>query len=254
MAFGSLLGTIRDDGQIPWDYDVDVIIPYSERYALIDALDRDLPKNMYYYCPETNEECRHYFMRVAPVGYRSDRLHLDVFYVIGAPASKDERYVFEAQLSHFFKLRYAKLVRISEYAKNAYRSKAKALYLKCKYLKYKNKWIKSQLESICGRYDPNSTAITIPVLGVKEYKHIYWETESLWDTMLCSTSKGVFRISRNYDKILTNIYGEYNKIYPLESRLNEIYKSYYLIKDNKKAGLNHSSKRYYMISNSLKNK
>lgn len=31
VAFGSLLGLIRDSEQIPWDYDVDVIVKYSER-------------------------------------------------------------------------------------------------------------------------------------------------------------------------------------------------------------------------------
>ena len=42
LAYGSLLGAIRDGGQITWDYDIDVFIPYEERGQLIEALNRDL--------------------------------------------------------------------------------------------------------------------------------------------------------------------------------------------------------------------
>ena len=34
VQYGSLLGLIRDGGQIPWDYDVDVVVPYSEKANL----------------------------------------------------------------------------------------------------------------------------------------------------------------------------------------------------------------------------
>lgn len=34
LAYGSLLGAVRDNGQIPWDYDIDIFVKYSDRKKL----------------------------------------------------------------------------------------------------------------------------------------------------------------------------------------------------------------------------
>ena len=69
LADGSLLGAIRDGGQIPWDYDVDVFVPYEEKDKLIESLRQELSDKYYFYCPEVNKKCRHFMMRVTPKGY-----------------------------------------------------------------------------------------------------------------------------------------------------------------------------------------
>ena len=51
-------------------------------------------------------------------------------------------------------------------------------------------------------------------------------TELLWDTMLYETEAGTFRITKNYEQILQIMYGDYQKIFPLESRLRELLASY----------------------------
>lgn len=244
LGFGSLLGAIRDEGQIPWDYDIDIIIPHEERYKLVDALNKDLDERFYFYSPETNKECRHYFMRVSPKGYRTDRLHVDVFYVIGAPENQEERYDFEKQMNKYFHLRFVKLVKIKEYAQNAYKAKIKAVLQKIKNINEPLEKVKDELVKICEKYDPNETGITIPVI-IPVYKHVCWRTDELWDTELYSTPKGTFRVSKNYDSILKEIYGDYTRIFPLESRLKEMYKNYYLLSQNRSAERNMRVGRYY---------
>ena len=114
LAYGSLLGAIRDNGQIPWDYDTDVFVPFEEKEHLINALKSDLDSNYYFYCPENNEKCRHVIMRLAPNGYRTEVLHVDVFYLVGSPGSAIEREKYVTSIKRLADSRYEKLVSISD--------------------------------------------------------------------------------------------------------------------------------------------
>ena len=91
LASGSLLGAIRDNGQIPWDYDVDVYVPFQQKRELIEALKKDLDAKYYFYCPEVNPRCRHMIIRITPKGYRSEYVHVDVFYITGTPDNSLQR-------------------------------------------------------------------------------------------------------------------------------------------------------------------
>ena len=116
LAFGSLLGFVRDGGQIPWDYDIDIIVPYEQKNKLIEALKKDLDGKFYFYCPETNKKCRHMIMRVAPVGYRTEALHVDVFFCVGTPEEEKKRINFAKRIKEISDIRFGKLVNIREEA------------------------------------------------------------------------------------------------------------------------------------------
>lgn len=45
LAYGSLLGAIRDNGQIPWDYDIDVFVAFKDKERLIETLKKNLMIN-----------------------------------------------------------------------------------------------------------------------------------------------------------------------------------------------------------------
>lgn len=81
LAYGSLLGAIRHKGMIPWDYDIDIWVRGLDIKRFMDALNRDLPKKFYYVTRHKDKSCRHYIMRIAPIGYDSEVLHVDVYWL-----------------------------------------------------------------------------------------------------------------------------------------------------------------------------
>ncbi len=221
LAFGSLLGAIRDGGQIPWDYDIDVIVPFDERVKLIKALDDNLNDDFYFYTPEKDKKCSHYFIRIAPKKYDTSVLHVDVFYIIGAPLSEDDIRNFDNEMKRFFSCRVYKQTKLFAYSGRAL-IKVFIYKLILKFIPIS--WVDKKILDICNRYPLKDSKLCIPLFRV--YSNIYFEYEKLWDTKLIDTDYGTFRITKNYDEILSRIYGDYMRVYPLENRLSEMLRFY----------------------------
>jgi len=228
LAYGSLLGAVRDNGQIPWDYDVDVFVPYEDRFKLIEALKADLSKDFYFYCPEIDSKCRHFIMRVTPKGYKSEVLHVDVFYVIGAPTNEAEMKLFTEQVKFYFNTRYEKLIKPIENCNGSIRRLCGILWRKAKAMKYSIKDVTVNYERLCSEYDFDEAPYSVGADYTAVKRH--YDTKKMWNTVLYTTENGVFRIPENYDEILTSTYGDYKKIFPLKDRLDEMMYHYKWLK------------------------
>ena len=220
LAYGSLLGAIRDNGQIPWDYDIDVFVAFKDKERLIETLKKELDDKYYFYCPEVNQKCRHVIMRLAPKGYRSEALHVDVFYYVGTPNSVEERKLHIEQIKRTAHTRYCKLVNCKEEAGGNVKKYICLMLDKMKYSMKKIEDLKNEYEKLCQMYpiDKSDYLVSADVFADwYEFPRILFE-----ETELFHTVDGTFRIPKQYAELLTLVYKDYMNIPDLDTRIREV--------------------------------
>lgn len=220
LAYGSLLGAIRDNGQIPWDYDIDVFVAFKDKERLIETLKKELDDKYYFYCPEVNQKCRHVIMRLAPKGYRSEALHVDVFYYVGTPNSVEERKLHIEQIKRTAHTRYCKLVNCKEEAGGNVKKYIRLMLDKMKYSMKKIEDLKNEYEKLCQMYpiDKSDYLVSADVFADwYEFPKILFE-----ETELFHTVDGTFRIPKQYAELLTLVYKDYMNIPDLDTRIREV--------------------------------
>lgn len=224
LAFGTLLGAVRDGGQIPWDYDIDVYIKFADKDKLINALKRELDNDYYYTCPENNARCTQTFIRVAPRGVDSEALHVDVFYLIGITDNDEARLKIQDRLLEIIWNRFYKNVELRD---EKYKGVIRVLALiKQKFLRrnISNEAEMQEYYELCGRYDIlNCDWIVDATMTTQEIK---FEKSKMFDLIEWESELGVHPIPRNYDAILKLLYKDYKTYLPLEKRLGEMMNSY----------------------------
>lgn len=234
LAYGSLLGAIRDKGQIPWDYDIDVFVPYYERKKLIESLKKDLNDKFYVASPEFNSKVHHNMPRITPKGWDSRYLHVDVFYLIGTPETKNKRVHFCKKIKKICEIKKAKLVNIEKEIENSKVKKIKKALLLMKKIAYSlvsNKWLDKKYDKMCSKYNAKESSI----LSTGDIFADWYEfPKDILKTQKIDIYNNSFYIPEDYNEILKIVYGNYNKIFPIEKRYSEFEEHYKLLSNNNK--------------------
>ena len=99
LAYGTLLGAVRDHGQIPWDYDIDVQISIDDRARMLNVLKNKLGKDFYYSYLDNTPKYPAYCIRIGKKGHHFNALHVDIFFLIGCPEGAKEQEAFLKRLN-----------------------------------------------------------------------------------------------------------------------------------------------------------
>jgi lipopolysaccharide cholinephosphotransferase len=94
LAYGTAIGALRHRDFIPWDIDADVFIWSHEYERLIEALRARLPEDVTLYTPEDGSGYEYLFARLGVRGVDHTRVHVDLFPLEPAPASRWKQRVY----------------------------------------------------------------------------------------------------------------------------------------------------------------
>lgn len=222
LAYGSLLGAIRDFDQIPWDYDIDVFVPYSQRKELIEALDKYLAPTYYYCSVENDEDCTHLGLtRIAPCGFNTKYLHVDVFYL--ASQTQEEELALKENVKTLCIKYRGKVSPISDLKRLSKRERLMVGTSKLKTLFVKKQSIRKQYEDALLSTINNKGNYFEADRFALDYSFPSYIFENTIDVVVRDYR---FKAPACYDEILKKLYGDYHKIPPLKQRYDEMMRHY----------------------------
>ena len=227
LAFGTLLGRVRDGGQIPWDYDYDICVPYNRIFDLINILKEKLPKEYFFDSNITNKNSTVYMLRIGKCGYDLMHLHLDIFYIFGAPNNKQDLVKFQKKLIKLFRARIQlyNTIDCSNGCINKIIRQMKNIIIAFPYTKLT---IDQIFKRMCLKYEiDNSDNIIICA-----YNSEYFPKNIFGKPTLYRDSLGEYFGPEDREQFLKIRYGDYNNYLPIKDRFEEFYTFYKLIKES----------------------
>jgi lipopolysaccharide cholinephosphotransferase len=108
LAYGSVLGAIRHGGFIPWDSDMDVFVRIGDIEKLRQVLQKGITDEMKLYMWDKEEKYPAVFDRLCFRNVSHYVLHVDIFPLIGAPASEVSRRNFARTCYYSYKFLHCK--------------------------------------------------------------------------------------------------------------------------------------------------